>query len=68
MTALRMALEQRHYQRTALDWLANFDAHHDEIEAILRTPIYGRGAVAGSSSPPPACSVTPAKEGLVIIG
>jgi cyclopropane-fatty-acyl-phospholipid synthase len=25
-----------HYQRTALDWLANFDAHRDEIEAILR--------------------------------
>jgi cyclopropane-fatty-acyl-phospholipid synthase len=25
-----------HYQRTALHWLANFDAHHDEIEAILR--------------------------------
>ncbi|THD68482.1 MAG: class I SAM-dependent methyltransferase [Bradyrhizobium sp.] len=29
-----------HYQRTALDWLANFDAHRDEIEAILRE-VYG---------------------------
>jgi cyclopropane-fatty-acyl-phospholipid synthase len=29
-----------HYQRTALDWLANFDAHRDQIEAILR-PVYG---------------------------
>ncbi|MES2198059.1 MAG: cyclopropane-fatty-acyl-phospholipid synthase family protein [Pseudomonadota bacterium] len=29
-----------HYQRTALDWLANFDARHDEIEAILRG-VYG---------------------------
>jgi cyclopropane-fatty-acyl-phospholipid synthase len=29
-----------HYARTALDWLANFDAHRDEIEAILR-PVYG---------------------------
>ena len=29
-----------HYQRTALDWLSNFDAHHDEIEAILRQ-VYG---------------------------
>ena len=29
-----------HYQRTALDWLANFDAHRDEIEAILRA-VYG---------------------------
>jgi cyclopropane-fatty-acyl-phospholipid synthase len=29
-----------HYQRTALDWLANFDAHHDEIESILRK-VYG---------------------------
>jgi cyclopropane-fatty-acyl-phospholipid synthase len=26
-----------HYQRTALDWLANFDAHADGIEAVLRT-------------------------------
>ena len=26
-----------HYQRTALDWLANFDAHASEIEAVLRT-------------------------------
>ena len=29
-----------HYQRTALDWLANFDAHADEFEALLRT-LYG---------------------------
>jgi cyclopropane-fatty-acyl-phospholipid synthase len=25
-----------HYQRTALDWLANFDTHRDQIEAMLR--------------------------------
>jgi cyclopropane-fatty-acyl-phospholipid synthase len=29
-----------HYQRTALDWLKNFDAHRSEIEAVLR-PVYG---------------------------
>jgi cyclopropane-fatty-acyl-phospholipid synthase len=29
-----------HYQRTALDWLGNFDSHRDEIEAILRQ-VYG---------------------------
>jgi cyclopropane-fatty-acyl-phospholipid synthase len=29
-----------HYQRTALDWLANFDAHRSEIETILRK-VYG---------------------------
>jgi cyclopropane-fatty-acyl-phospholipid synthase len=29
-----------HYQRTAVDWLANFDAHREEIEAVLR-PVYG---------------------------
>jgi cyclopropane-fatty-acyl-phospholipid synthase len=29
-----------HYQRTALDWLANFDRHHGEIETILRK-VYG---------------------------
>ena len=29
-----------HYQRTALDWLANFDAHTSEIDAVLRT-VYG---------------------------
>ncbi len=29
-----------HYQRTALDWLKNFDAHRAEIEAVLR-PVYG---------------------------
>lgn len=30
----------RHYQRTAEDWLVNFDKHRGEIEAILR-PVYG---------------------------
>ena len=30
-----------HYQRTAMDWLANFDAHAGEIEAVL-SKIYGR--------------------------
>jgi cyclopropane-fatty-acyl-phospholipid synthase len=29
-----------HYQRTALDWLGNFDSHRDEIEAVLRK-VYG---------------------------
>ena len=29
-----------HYQRTALDWLDHFDAHADEIEAVLRK-VYG---------------------------
>jgi cyclopropane-fatty-acyl-phospholipid synthase len=29
-----------HYQRTALDWLSNFDSHRDEIEAIVRN-VYG---------------------------
>jgi cyclopropane-fatty-acyl-phospholipid synthase len=29
-----------HYQRTALDWLGNFDRHRDEIETILRE-VYG---------------------------
>jgi cyclopropane-fatty-acyl-phospholipid synthase len=29
-----------HYQRTANDWLANFDAHRDAIEASLRS-VYG---------------------------
>jgi cyclopropane-fatty-acyl-phospholipid synthase len=32
-----------HYQRTALDWLHNFDSHRDEIESILRD-VYGTGA------------------------
>jgi cyclopropane-fatty-acyl-phospholipid synthase len=30
-----------HYHRTALAWLANFDAHRDRIETIL-LPVYGR--------------------------
>jgi cyclopropane-fatty-acyl-phospholipid synthase len=29
-----------HYQRTAQDWLGNFDSHRDEIEGILRG-VYG---------------------------
>jgi cyclopropane-fatty-acyl-phospholipid synthase len=29
-----------HYQRTALDWLANFDSHREEIGDVLR-PVYG---------------------------
>ena len=29
-----------HYQRTALDWLRNFDAQRDEIERVLRE-VYG---------------------------
>ncbi|HLZ04103.1 MAG TPA: cyclopropane-fatty-acyl-phospholipid synthase family protein [Bradyrhizobium sp.] len=29
-----------HYQRTALDWLANFDSRADEIEAVLHS-VYG---------------------------
>ncbi|MBS0529942.1 MAG: class I SAM-dependent methyltransferase [Proteobacteria bacterium] len=29
-----------HYQRTAIDWLANFDRNRDEIETILQ-PVYG---------------------------
>jgi len=28
-----------HYQRTAQDWLANFDAHREEIDDVLR-PVY----------------------------
>ena len=30
-----------HYQRTAMDWLANFDGHASEVEAVLRK-VYGR--------------------------
>jgi cyclopropane-fatty-acyl-phospholipid synthase len=30
-----------HYQRTAMDWLANFDARASEIEAVLRQ-VYGK--------------------------
>jgi cyclopropane-fatty-acyl-phospholipid synthase len=32
-----------HYQRTALDWLANFDAAGDAIDPILNA-VYGRDA------------------------
>lgn len=30
-----------HYERTAMDWLANFDVNREAIEAVLR-PVYGR--------------------------
>jgi cyclopropane-fatty-acyl-phospholipid synthase len=30
-----------HYRRTAMDWLANFDAHAAEIETVLRD-VYGK--------------------------
>jgi len=30
-----------HYRRTAMDWLANFDAHAGEMEAVLRQ-VYGK--------------------------
>jgi cyclopropane-fatty-acyl-phospholipid synthase len=33
----------RHYQRTAMDWLANFDRHADEISRIF-SATYGRDA------------------------
>jgi cyclopropane-fatty-acyl-phospholipid synthase len=29
-----------HYQRTAIDWLGNFDGNRDQIERVLR-PVYG---------------------------
>jgi cyclopropane-fatty-acyl-phospholipid synthase len=34
-----------HYQRTALDWLANFDANRDEIEPVLRAVYDGETAL-----------------------
>lgn len=33
-----------HYERTALDWLANFDANRDEIDEVLRKT-YGADAI-----------------------
>ena len=43
-----------HYQRTALDWLANFNSRRDEIEGIFRA-VYGSdtafGCGAGAGSP-----------------
>jgi cyclopropane-fatty-acyl-phospholipid synthase len=34
-----------HYQRTARDWLDNFDCHRDEIERALRTVHGGETAL-----------------------
>ena len=50
-----------HYQRTALDWLANFESRRDEIEAVLAASTAtkrrcGCAAGAGSSSPLRGCS------------
>ncbi len=33
----------RHYERTALDWLANYDANAEAVMAVLK-PVYGRKA------------------------
>ena len=33
-----------HYQRTAHDWLDNFDTHREEIEPVLRK-VYGSNTV-----------------------
>ena len=33
----------RHYERTAMDWLANFDRHSDAIDPIMRR-VYGADA------------------------
>ena len=35
----------RHYQQTAMDWLANFDRNTDQIVPILRA-VYGADATA----------------------
>jgi len=62
-----------HYQRTALDWLANFDSRRDEIEGILRG-VYGSDTSLWMrrwcwfSSPCRDCSVTPtASNGASVI-
>ena len=55
-----------HYQRTAQDWLANFDAHREEIDDVLR-PVYGSDTNLWMRrwrwfflSRPQDCSATPA--------
>jgi hypothetical protein len=62
-----------HYQRTALDWLANFDSSRDEIEGIL-CGVYGSDTSLWMrrwrwfSSPCRDCSVTPtASNGASVI-
>jgi cyclopropane fatty-acyl-phospholipid synthase-like methyltransferase len=62
-----------HYQRTALDWLANFDSRRDEIEGIL-CGVYGSDTSLWMrrwrwfSSPCRDCSVTPtASNGASVI-
>lgn len=53
-----------HYQRSAQDWLDNFDANRDEIERVLRE-VYGSETALWmrrwrwSSWPPRACLDTP---------
>ena len=54
-----------HYQRTALDWLGNFDSSRDEIEAILRAGLWRRHRVVDAAlalvlpRDLRACSATP---------
>jgi hypothetical protein len=56
-----------HYQRTALDWLANFAAHAEVDRSRAAHGLWQRHApaeaalAAGSSSLPRACSATPAR-------
>ena len=54
-----------HYQRTAQDWLANFDLHRDEIEAHAAPRLWRRHRVVDAAlalvlpRDRQACSVTP---------
>ena len=38
-----------HYQRTALDWLANFDSRRDEIEGIFACRLWQRHRIVDAA-------------------